>query len=162
SSLPAQEELGVQETPARGAPHGVVPDHRELPVEHGAPRQAADPRHHSIPPLRVAAGLRRVRLVEILDRTGRGGRPAGDLPAPPGIAGLTLPRASSAATPGYPAPETACSVVTRTASTPKARARGASASASWVAEQLGLVTMAPLHPRRRRWTSRSAACSALT
>ncbi len=55
--------------------------------------------------------------------------------------GMTLSVASSEGTPGYPAPESACIVVTTTLVTPNRRCSGASASTTITAEQLGLVTM---------------------
>src|SRR2546430_4707319 len=69
---------------------------------------------------------------------------------------------SSDATPGYPAPDTACSVVAATASTPKRAASGARASASMTVEQLGLVTMKPAPARAFPRPSSSARCSAFT
>src|SRR5208282_6167753 len=50
---------------------------------------------------------------------------------------------SSEATPGYPAPLTACIVTAITVSSVKARCNGASASTRPIAEQLGLVTTYP-------------------
>ena len=64
--------------------------------------------------------------------------------------GITLPRMSHDGTPGYPAPEIACSVVIVTLFRPNGR-RGASAIDSTTVEQLGLVTMRPFQPRAA-WT----------
>src|ERR1039457_3887270 len=50
---------------------------------------------------------------------------------------------SREATPGYPAPLTACIVTAITVSSVKARCNGASASTKPIAEQLGLVTTNP-------------------
>ena len=68
---------------------------------------------------------------------------------------MTLPRMSRDGTPGYPAPETACSVVTMTERSPKTRS-GASTIAITTVEQLGFVTIAPDHPRSRRCRGMSA------
>ena len=46
-------------------------------------------------------------------------------------------------TPGYPAPDTACIVVTKICSMPKRSSIGFSAITRPIAEQLGLVTMYP-------------------
>src|SRR5260370_23672089 len=74
--------------------------------------------------------------------------------------GMTLSVKSRDATPGYPGPERACSVVTATASTPKRATRGASASAIITVEQLGLVTINPRPVPRD--ASSSVRCSAFT
>ncbi len=76
--------------------------------------------------------------------------------------GMTLSIASSDGTPGYPAPETACIVVTTARSMPKVLWRGAAASANVIAEQLPLVTIEPDQPRFFRCTSSAAAWSGLT
>src|SRR3989441_8755336 len=60
-----------------------------------------------------------------------------------GMNGTTLSVMSRDATPGYPAPEMACSVVTTTAATPNRSASGARASAIITVEQLGFATMNP-------------------
>src|SRR3989442_13753259 len=49
----------------------------------------------------------------------------------------------SEATPGYPAPEMACSVVAATAATPNRAASGANASAIITVAQFGFATMNP-------------------
>src|SRR3972149_4997243 len=51
---------------------------------------------------------------------------------------MTLPMISSEATPGYPAPETACMVETNSRSTPKARCSGARASARTAGGAVGV------------------------
>src|SRR6266852_6115914 len=69
--------------------------------------------------------------------------------------GITLPRMSSEATPGYPAPLTACMVTAITVSRPKACSSGANASTSPIAEQFGLVTTNPPDFFRHAWHSNS-------
>src|SRR5580658_2459877 len=69
---------------------------------------------------------------------------------------------SSEATPGYPAPLTACMVTAVTASSVNARCKGASASTSPIAEQLGLVTANPPDLARQDCLSISRMWSALT
>src|SRR6266542_2183092 len=64
--------------------------------------------------------------------------------------GMTLPIMSSDATPGYPAPDTACSAVTISVSTTNFWWSGARASAAIVAAQFALVTMALCLLRRPR------------
>ena len=59
--------------------------------------------------------------------------------------------------PGYPAPDTAWSVVTATDLIPKRRSSGARASVRVAVEQLGLVAMNPFHPRRFFCTAMSSA-----
>ena len=61
---------------------------------------------------------------------------------------------SHEATPGYPAPEIACSVVIIVVFRPNCRS-GASAIAITTTAQLGLVTMRPFHPLAP-WASSSA------
>src|SRR5438067_1750329 len=62
--------------------------------------------------------------------------------------GTTLSVMSSDATPGYPAPEMACSVVAATATTPNRAASGARASAIITVAQLGFaLALAPLAAR---------------
>src|SRR5271157_5973445 len=56
---------------------------------------------------------------------------------------------SSEATPGYPAPLTACIVVTKIDSIPNIRCKGASATTNPMAEQLGLLTPALLLYERK-------------
>ena len=68
--------------------------------------------------------------------------------------GTTLPMMSSDGKPGYPAPETACSVVTMADRSPNWR-NGASAIVSTTVEQLGLVTIPPRHPWARAWAGKS-------
>ncbi|MGC4082632.1 MAG: hypothetical protein QM736_11105 [Vicinamibacterales bacterium] len=58
---------------------------------------------------------------------------------------MMLPRMSHEGTPGYPAPEIACSVVTIVFSMPNWRS-GASAIVIATVEQFGLVMMRPAHP----------------
>ena len=60
--------------------------------------------------------------------------------------GTTLPRMSHDGTPGYPAPEIACSVVMIDVFRPNCRS-GASAIAYTTTTQFGLVTMRPFQPR---------------
>src|ERR1700716_938753 len=67
--------------------------------------------------------------------------------------GMTVPRMSSEGTPGYPAPDTSCIVERNSCLMPNFWCSGARATAATVAEQLALVTMAPLHPRFLRWHS---------
>ena len=74
--------------------------------------------------------------------------------------GMTLPRMSHDATPGYPAPEIAWSVVIMTLFKPNGRS-GASAIESTTVEQFGFVTMRPFQPREAACTSSSARWSAL-
>ena len=69
--------------------------------------------------------------------------------------GITLPRMSHDGTPGYPAPEMACSVVIITVFKPKVRS-GASAIASTTVEQFGFVTMRPFQPRPATCAASSA------
>ena len=57
--------------------------------------------------------------------------------------GTTLPRMSSEATPGYPAPLTACIVVTNRLSMPNRSSNGFNTSTNPIALQFGLVTMYP-------------------
>ena len=76
--------------------------------------------------------------------------------------GTTFPRMSSDATPGYPAPLTACIVLTKIASTPNRSTSGFSAITSPIAEQFGFVTMYPPDSFRHVWFSTSARCSAFT
>ena len=78
-----------------------------------------------------------------------------------GISGTTFPRMSSEGTPGYPAPETACIVVTKTCSRPKLSMSGASAIARKIVEQFAFVTMAPVQPRRLCWCGTSERDAAL-
>jgi hypothetical protein len=54
---------------------------------------------------------------------------------------------SSDATPGYPAPETACMVATKTRRTPNIWWIAASGSDTVIAEQLPFAMIAPLQPR---------------
>src|SRR5215469_10138840 len=69
---------------------------------------------------------------------------------------------SSDATPGYPAPLTACIVTAITVSSPKRWSNGASASTSPIAEQLGLVTTNPPDFFRHACDSMSFTWQALT
>src|SRR5215469_10049222 len=69
---------------------------------------------------------------------------------------------SSDATPGYPAPLTACIVTAITVSSPKRCSNGASASTSPIAEQFGLVTTNPPDFFRHACVSISLTWQALT
>src|SRR5208282_3684498 len=69
---------------------------------------------------------------------------------------------SSEATPGYPAPLTACIVTAITVSSVKARCNGARASTSPMAEQLGLVTTYPPDLERQDCLSIKRMWSPLT
>src|ERR1700686_2569138 len=69
---------------------------------------------------------------------------------------------SSDATPGYPAPLTACMVTAITVSSSNLLCRGASASTNPIAEQLELVTTKPLDLRRQDWHSINLMWSGLT
>ena len=82
ASVRQHEQLGVQEAPARRAAHRVVADDGELPVQHGARREASDPRDHAALALGVASGLRRVRLVDVDERPRRRRRQGRDLGPP--------------------------------------------------------------------------------
>ena len=62
--------------------------------------------------------------------------------------GTTFAVASMDATPGYPAPERACMVVTSTRVMPNGF-MGPSAMVSATVEQFGLVTISPFQPRLR-------------
>src|SRR3954470_20434098 len=75
--------------------------------------------------------------------------------------GTTFPTMSMDETPGYPAPETACIVETRTERMPK-RDRGARAMVRTIVEQFGLVTIAPFQPRALRCSAMEARCPGLT
>ena len=79
----------------------------------------------------------------------------------PRTTGMTFPTTSSDGTPGYPAPESAWSVETITCCRPNGR-NGASARASTMVEQLGLVTMQPDHPLAALCSVSKARWSALT
>src|SRR5689334_24665921 len=74
--------------------------------------------------------------------------------------GTTLPTISMEATPGYPAPETACIVETITDLMPN-RTKGARAMVKTMVEQFGLVTIAPCQPRFFRWTGMTERCPGL-
>src|SRR5262252_8786869 len=69
---------------------------------------------------------------------------------------------SNEATPGYPAPLTACIVVTNNDSTPNLSCNGANATTSPIAEQFGLVTIYPPDFLRQHCCSISARWSGLT
>src|ERR1700757_4770360 len=69
---------------------------------------------------------------------------------------------SKEATPGYPAPLTACIVTAITVSRPNRCSNGARASTRPIAEQLGLVTTNPPDFRRQVWHSSSLMCPPLT
>src|ERR1700722_449128 len=69
---------------------------------------------------------------------------------------------SNEATPGYPAPLTACMVTAITVSRPNALSRGASANTNPIAEQFGLVTTNPPDFLRQAWHSSNLMCSWLT
>ncbi len=64
-------------------------------------------------------------------------------------------------TPGYPAPEMACSVVVMTRVMPNGFS-GPSAMVSTMVEQLGLVTIWPFQPRLRCWLGMILRWSGLT
>src|SRR5438477_578613 len=66
--------------------------------------------------------------------------------SPPPMYGITLPRMSHEATPGYPAPEIACRVAMIVLFNPNGRS-GASAIAWTTTAQFGFVTMRPFQPR---------------
>src|ERR1035441_10877303 len=68
--------------------------------------------------------------------------------------GITLPRMSMEGTPGYPAPEMACMVLTITLVMPNCLS-GPSAITRPTVEQFGLVTICPFHPRARCWPGTS-------
>src|SRR5579871_5992266 len=78
----------------------------------------------------------------------------------PPMNGITLALMSMEGTPGYPAPEIACMVVTITRRMPNGFS-AASAITRTMVEQLGLVTIAPPHPRCWRCCGMSFKCDAL-
>src|SRR6202453_4215835 len=76
--------------------------------------------------------------------------------------GTTFPRMSNEATPGYPAPLTACIVETNRLSIPNRSSSGFSASTSPIAQQFGLVTINPPESFRQLCPSIIARWSAFT
>src|ERR1700752_3184411 len=78
------------------------------------------------------------------------------------MCGRTLSRISSEATPGYPAPDSACNVVATTEETPNDACNGASARASMIVEQFGLGTMNPTDSYRWRCRVSKSRCWWLT
>src|SRR5437660_6591468 len=69
---------------------------------------------------------------------------------------------SSAGTPGYPAPLTACMVLTKTFCTSNLRCNGESANTNPIAEQLGLVTANPPLSLNHFWVLSRGKWSPLT